>query len=590
MTATTTQALTGAATGSRGAARASTPVATGGGFFQRSLLGRTLALFKREMAWVAVFSFFANVLMLTPTLYMMQVYDRVLVSGSEVTLLVLSAVMVLFFLTMAFAEWLRSRLLVRAGARFDEALNSAVFRSSFEASLSGAGRNSLQAFGDLTNLRQFLTGNGAFALMDAPWTVVYIAVLFLMHPWLGWTAMVCAAVMFAVAVFGHRYTVRRHEQAQTSLAESTSYLQGKLRNAETVYAMGMLSSLRQHWLALHERHLVAQADAAEGAHRVQAVTKYVQYTQQSLMLAMGALLAIGGHISAGAMIASNALMGNALRPVGVLTQAWRQFLDMRTSYARLEQLLEDHPERADRHIGDEVAGQVSLRGLVARAPAREQPILGDLTADFQAGEVIAIVGPSGAGKSTLARCIVGIWPHTEGQVLLDGHPIEEWSREHLGPHLGYLPQDIELFDGTIAENIARFADTPAEQVIEAAQRTGIHEMILRMPKGYDTPMGEAGGMLSGGQRQRIGLARAILGDPSLVVLDEPNANLDDAGEAALVRTVRELKSRGKTVFMIVHQQHLLAAADRVLILEKGQISRILPVVTRTEASTARTQA
>lgn len=590
MNATTTQALTGAATGSRSAARASAPVATGGRFFQRSLLGRTLALFKRELAWVAVFSFFANVLMLTPTLYMMQVYDRVLVSGSEVTLLVLSAVMVLFFLTMAFAEWLRSRLLVRAGARFDETLNSAVFRSSFEASLGGAGRNPLQSFGDLTNLRQFLTGNGAFAMMDAPWTVVYIAVLFLMHPWLGWTAVACAAVMFTVAVVGHRYTVHPHEQAQASLAESTNYLQGKLRNAETVYAMGMLSSLRQHWLALHERHLADHAGAAERAHRVQAVTKYVQYTQQSLMLAVGALLAIDGHISAGAMIASNALMGNALRPVGVLTQAWRQFLDMRTSYARLEQQLEDHPERADRHVGNEVAGQVSLRGLVARAPGREQPILDGLTADFQAGEVIAIVGPSGAGKSTLARCIVGIWPHTEGQVLLDGHPIEEWSREHLGPHLGYLPQDIELFDGTIAENIARFADVPAEHVIAAAQRTGIHEMILRMPKGYDTPMGEAGGMLSGGQRQRIGLARAILGDPSLVVLDEPNANLDDAGEAALVRTVRELKSRGKTVFMIVHQQHLLAAADRVLILEKGQISRILPVVTRTEASTARTQA
>ena len=573
-----TQSLTA---GALPAPAASTPAASGGaGFFHRSALGRTLYSFRREFAWVAVFSFFANLLLLTPTLYMMQVFDRVMASGSEYTLAALTLFMVLFFGIMAFAEWLRSRLLVRAGARFDQALNSQIFNASFETSLNGNSRNQLQAFNDLTNLRQFLTGNGIFALVDSPWTPVYIAVLFLMHPWLGWASILFAIVMLVIAVAGNRITAKHFERVQEGQMESMAYLQAKLRNAETVEALGMLGNLRRHWLAIQERLGGTLHGAHETAHRLQATTKFVQYTQQSLMLALGALLAIDGHISAGAMIACNALMGNALRPISMVVQTWKQFVDMRQSYARLEKLLEDNPQREATHAGDEVAGQVSLRQLVATAPGREVPILKGLDLDFKAGEVVAIVGPSGAGKSTLARCIVGIWPDVSGQVLLDGHPITEWSREALGPHIGYLPQDIELFDGTIAENIGRFGDVPPELVIEAATRTGIHDMILRLPKGYDTPMGEAGGMLSGGQRQRIGLARAILGDPALVVLDEPNANLDDVGEAALVRTVRELKSRGKTVFMIVHQQHLLAAADRVLVLENGQVSRFLPVVVK----------
>ncbi|GAB1387862.1 MAG: peptidase [Rubrivivax sp.] len=573
-----------------GAADATTPAATthGAGFFQRSALGRTLLRFRRELVWVAIFSFFANVLMLTPTLYMMQVFDRVMASGNDYTLAALTIIMVLFFLTLAFAEWLRSRLLVRAGAAFDQALNADVFASSFEASLGGGVRNPTQAFSDLTALRQFLSGNAAFAVMDIPWSIVYIGVLFMIHPWLGWTAVFFGVLMLVLAFAGHRLTTPGHTRAQESLVEANTYLQGKLRNAETVHALGMLGNLRRHWLALHERHMGLHEHAQERAHRLQALTKYVQYTQQSLMLAMGGLLAVKGDISVGAMIVCNSLMGNALRPVGVVVAAWRQFIDTRHSYARLEKLLQEQPEREASHVGEEVKGQITLQALTATAPGRQAPILDALDAEFTAGEVIAVVGPSGAGKSTLARCIVGIWPHTTGRMLLDGHPIQEWSRPALGPHIGYLPQDIELFDGTIAENIARFSQAPPERIVEAAERTGIHEMVLRLPKGYDTPMGEAGGLLSGGQRQRIGLARAILGDPELVVLDEPNANLDDAGEAALLRTVRDLKARGRTVFMIVHQQHLLAAADRVLILEAGRITRILPVVIKTEAPAGQT--
>lgn len=550
------------------------------GFFERSALGRCLWTFRREFAWVCVFSFFANVLMLTPTLYMLQVYDRVMLSGSELTLAALTGMMMLFFMVMGFAEWVRSRLLVRAGAGFDEALNTKVFNATFEAQLNGNNRSPMQPLTDLTQLRQFFTGNGVFALVDLPWTGVYLAVLFLMHPWLGWASVAFSVLLLVLALVSHWLTSRRMRRAQDQGIETSNYLQSKLRNSETVEALGMLGNLRRQWADLHHKQLMTQADAQEMARRIQSFTKFIQYLQQSLILALGALLAIDGKISAGAMIACNALMGNALRPIGTIVQTWKQFVDARQAYSRLEGVLISNPERTATHEGEQVHGQISLRQLVATAPGREQPILKGLDADFKAGEVIAILGPSGAGKSTLARCLLGIWPMTQGQVLLDGHSIKLWSREALGPELGYLPQDIELFEGSIAENIARFMPVPAEMVIEAATRTGIHDMILRLPRGYDTPMGEAGGFLSGGQRQRIGLARAILGDPALVVLDEPNANLDDVGEAALIRTVRELKGRGKTVFMIVHQQHMLAAADRVLILENGQITKLLPVEAR----------
>jgi ATP-binding cassette subfamily C exporter for protease/lipase len=523
--------------------------------------------------WVGIFSLFANLLMLTPTLYMLQVFDRVMLSQNEFTLISLTGIVALFYAIMAFAEWVRSRLLVRAGVRFDEFLNSRVFRASFDANLNQALSNPVQSFGDLINLRQFLTGNGIFAIFDTPWTPIYIVVLFMMHPWLGWAAVLFTGLFCALAWYSHRLTALGNEKASQAVVRANTFLSGKLRHAETVEALGMMANLRRHWLALHgEQNLLAH-EAQQLGHQVQAFVKFVQYTQQSLVLALGALLAIRGEISAGAMVASNALVGNALRPISILVSTWRQFADARSSYVRLEKLLDAHPERGASHASDVVKGQISLRGLVAKASGRPAPILRGLSCDFNAGEVVAIVGPSGAGKSTLVRCIIGIWPDTTGKVLLDGQDISDWSRDELGPNLGYLPQDIELFEGTIAENIGRFGGLKPELVIEAAQRTGIHDMILRFPRGYDTPMGEAGGLLSGGQRQRVGLARAIYGNPALVVLDEPNANLDDVGEAALIKTVKELRAQGCTVFMVVHQRNILSVADRVLVLSDGVIKQ-----------------
>ena len=548
-------------------------------------LRTALGTLKRDLIWVAIFGCLTNLLMLTPTLYMLQVFDRVMLSANLDTLFALSAMALVLFAAMGFADWLRSRLLVRMGLRFDALMQEDVFRATFAASMSGGKRVPAQPLNDLAQIRQFLTGNGIFAAVDLPWTFVYIGVLFLMHPWLGYTALAFAALMVALAVFSHRVTAPQHEAVQATQVESTGYLLGKLRNAETVEAMGMLGSLRRRWFSIHDRASEAGAQAQELSHRMQAAVKFVQYSQQSLILALGALLAIDGKISAGAMIACNALMGNALRPIGLVVQTWKQFIDTRLAFRRLETLLHEHPPvhvplpstGHTMRLFRPITGQITLRAFKATAPQRKAPILAGLDIEFQAGEVVAIVGPSGAGKSTLARCLIGIWPYTEGELLLDGQAMREWDRDALGPQLGYLPQDIELFDGTIAQNIARFSQVPSDQIIAAAQQTGIHDMVLRMPKGYDTPMGEAGGLLSGGQRQRIALARAVLGQPRLVVLDEPNANLDDAGEAALLHTVRELRSSGTTVFMIVHQQNMLVAADRILFLENGLIKRFAKV-------------
>lgn len=539
--------------------------------------------FKREALWIAIFGFFSNLLTLTPTVYMIQVFDRVMLSNSEYTLAALSLIALLLFLVLGFADWARSRLLVRAGTRFDLLMQRQVFRASFDARLRSTAGPTPQALNDLTQLRQFLTGNGVYAVIDTPWVLVYAGVLYLIHPSLGYVAVVFVLITLAVALFGNKLLAPRHAKVQAAQIQGNNYLAGKLRNSETVEAFGMLGDLRRRWLSIHDEQGAQQEHAHEASHRLQAAVKYVQYAQQTLVLALGAVLAIDGHITAGGMLACNALMGSALRPIGLIVQSWGQFVESRAGYRRLTTLLQQHPPHDGRADVAGLQGQISLRGLVARAPGRDEPILKGLDLDFRAGEVVAIAGPSGAGKSTLARCLLGIWPDTEGEVLLDGTPIGQWSREAIGPHLGYLPQGIELFEGTIAENIARFEDGQEEPVIEAARRTGIHDMVLRMSRGYDTPMGEAGATLSGGQRQRLGLARAILGDPLVVVLDEPNASLDDVGEAALLRTVADLKARGRTVFMIAHQPHLLSVADRLLLLDNGRVARFATIRVETPA-------
>lgn len=538
-------------------------------FFARSELGTTLWAFRREFLIVGVFSMVSNLLLLAPTIYLLQVYDRVLVSRSELTLLAVSLVTLFLIAVLAFAEWSRSRLLVRTGVRLDQQLGTRVFGASFEACLSQAGENPSRAFRDLTEIRQFLTGHGIFAFFDAPWTPIYLAVLFFLHPWLGLLALGFMMVQGALTWFGHRHSLAPNEAAAQALSEAQSFLQNKLRNAELLESMGMAGHLRRRWQARHAAYLARHAQAQGLTHRLVAWSKLVRYSQQSLMLGAGALLVIDGQLSPGGMIAANVLTLRALAPIDLLVGSWRGFAGAHAAFQRLEALLAAHPVRTLEPRLEPPAGEIALRDVVATAPGRAEPILKGLSFSVPHGTLIMVMGPSGSGKSTLARVMLGIWPEVSGEVLLDGQPITGWDRATLGPHLGYLPQDIELMEGSIGENIARFGELDPAKVIAAARSAGLHEMILRFPKGYDTPVGEAGGLLSGGLRQRIGLARALYGEPALVVLDEPNANLDDAGEAALQKALQELKAKGRTVFVIAHRP--LVAPDRLLLLRDGRL-------------------
>ncbi|MES2940911.1 MAG: type I secretion system permease/ATPase [Pseudomonadota bacterium] len=545
-------------------------------FFRRSDLAATLWMFRRQFLLVGLLSFVSNMLLLSPTLYMLQVYDRVLSSQSELTLLALSLITLALFILMAVSDWARSRILVRAGVQFDRQLGTRVFNASFDSYLSQGGASPSRAFTDLLQIRQFLTGNGIFALFDAPWAPIFLVVTFFLHPVLGWVAIAFACVQVALAWFGHHGAAAPAEAASQATTQANTYLQGKLRNAEVLQAMGMIGSLMARWLERHRFALARTAQSHGSQHRLNAISKFVRYTQQSLTLAVGAILVIRGELSPGAMIAANVLVLRALGPIDQLVGAWRGFVVTHAAFLRLEQLLADHPER-DRALSRvPPTGEIALRDVVATAPGRQQPILKGIGLDVRAGTVTAVLGPSGSGKSTLARVIVGIWPYVSGEVLLDGRPIGGWNRIELGPHLGYVPQDVELFEGSIAENISRFGELKSDKVIEAARGAGLHDMILRLPQGYDTPIGEAGGLLSAGQRQRVALARALYGNPALIVLDEPNANLDDAGEAALAGAIQRLKDMGKTVFLITHRPAALAAADQLLILLDGRIQAYGP--------------
>jgi ATP-binding cassette subfamily C exporter for protease/lipase len=414
------------------------------------------------------------------------------------------------------------------------------------------------------------------AFFDTPWTPIYIAVIFLLSPFLGWLSIFFAMIQLGLTWQSNRLSSKEIESAAEAGNDSFRFVQSKLRNIEPLFAMGMTGHLRERWFRLHDASLAKAESSLDRQHRQQSFTKFVRYSMQSLTLGAGALMVIEGKMAPGSMIAANVLMSKALQPLDLVVATWKPFVNCRTAFVRLEKLLEEFPERNQGIKHQDPLGEVSIKCLSATVDGREMPILSDLNAVFPAGKVVVVIGPSGSGKSTLARCIVGVWPDRKGDVLIDGEPIESWDRVELGPHIGYLPQDIELFDGSIAENIARFAEIDSLKVIEAAKRTGIHDMILRFPRGYDTEIGEAGGMLSGGQRQRIGLARAMYGNPSILVLDEPNANLDDAGERSLLDAVVDLRKAGKTVILITHRPSILGAADLLVVMQGGRIIRCGP--------------
>lgn len=537
----------------------------------RTELAEVLFSFRKAFYTAGLFSMFINLLGLVPSIYMLQVYDRVLQSRNVTTLVMLTVILLGFYVMAGMLELARSKLLIRIGAQLDMKLNNRVFIASFESNLKRAGGNAGQALGDLTNVRQFLTGNGLFAFFDAPWAPIYLIVIFIFNPWLGVFSLCASLILFSLAWATELATRKPLAEATQVAASANSYATNNLRNAEVIEAMGMLDNLRHRWMKKQMRFLALQNEASDKAATISATTKSVRIAVQSLALGGGALFVIEGLMTPGGMIAASILLGKALGPVELAIGVWKQLLGARTSYHRLEELLQEHPERPSGMELPAPVGSLQLEGVMAAAPGSQVVILKQVGFNVAPGEIVGVIGPSASGKSTLARLLVGVWPTLGGKVRLDGADIYTWDKNLLGPSVGYLPQDIELFEGTIAENIARFGEVDAGKVVDAAKLAGVHEMILRFPKGYDTQIGDSGSALSGGQRQRIAFARAIYGNPSFVVLDEPNSNLDDVGEAALIRAVQELKQRGTTVILITHRTSILSVVDKLLLLIDGML-------------------
>ena len=521
------------------------------------------------------FSLFINFLLLVPALYMLQMYDRVLTSRSESTLVLLTLLVIGLMIALGALDWVRSQILIRIGARLDMSLNERLFTALFDLNLRRPG-SSAQPIQDLTQLRQFLTGTGLSAFFDLPWIPIYLLALFLFHPLFGLLAFGGALIALGLTLANEFSTQKLLEMANTEAIAANQYVSGNLRNVEVLEAMGMLGVVRQRWLKRHANILTLQAQASDRASALTATSRSFRILLQSLVLGTGAYLAIYHVITPGLMIAATILVGRALGPIDLLIGNWRSFVAARSAYRRLEQLLQNNPRRPATMALPPPLGKLQVEGITVIPPGASVPALRSISFTLAAGESLGIIGPSAAGKSTLARTVLGLWPARVGQVRLDGADIATWNRDELGPYIGYLPQDIELFDGTVGENIARFGVLDPAKIVEAARRAEVHELILHLPQGYDTPVGEAGCVLSGGQRQRIALARALYGDPALLVLDEPNSNLDDQGETALMATLEEIRARGKTVLIITHRPRLLAGVDKMLLLKDGSVQLFGP--------------
>nr|WP_294567186.1 type I secretion system permease/ATPase [uncultured Rhodopila sp.] len=535
-----------------------------------SALASGLRELRPAIATAVVFSLFINILMFVSPLYMLQIYDRVLSSRSTSTLMAITAIAGLMLLVYAILETLRSRVLVRAGLLFDRGLASAAFNAIHRGLLRQPGGNLVQGLRDVDALREFLTGSGIIAFCDAPWFPVFVAAAFLLHPWFGWIAIGGSVVIWTLTLANELLTKRDLTEASTASIEASQRATTTFRNVEVLQAMGMLRALRSLWLGTHQTHLGWQARASDRAGMLMAGTKFFRLFLQIIILGTGGYLAIEQEISPGGIVAASILIGRALQPMEVAVGSWKHFVGARGAYRRLKVLFEMAGDDARRMSLPRPKGALTAEAVLATAPGQREPILRGVSFSLEPGEVLCIVGPSAAGKSTLARVIVGIWPAAQGSVRLDGTDLSHWDSEELGQHIGYLPQDVELFAGTVAQNIGRFQETvDPEQVIAAAGQAGCHELIQHFAEGYNTQIGEGGQALSGGQRQRVALARALYGDPSLIVLDEPNSNLDAAGEEALLGAIHGLKAREKTVILITHKVNILAVADKILVMNSG---------------------
>jgi len=529
------------------------------------------AIFKAKTAFIMAgfFSMFINLLMLVPTLYMLQLYGRVVTSRSQETLIMLTAIVVVLFITLALLEIVRSRVLIRISNKMDSILNKRVFDSLFKLAEKYPNKASSSALSDLTQIRQFMTGNGLFAFFDAPWLPIYVAVLFLFHPDYGYFSLVAIVILLVITTLNEYSTKSKLQEANKFNSEAMMYVNSNLRNAEVIHAMGMKDNIGRRWQDKHYKFLNAQSKASASASIWANTSKITRMMLQSLMLGLGGYLAINNEVGSGMMIAGSIMLGRALAPLDLMVNTWKQFSGARTSYTRLNALLNDFPKEKEYMELPAPTGELLLEQIVVVPPNGKEPSIRGISMKIDKGDVVGIIGPSAAGKSSLARAVLGLWPLANGKVRLDGADISQWDKVKLGQYIGYLPQDIELFEGTVSENIARFGEIDAKKVVEAAQKAGVHEMILKLPDGYDTKIGIGGSSLSGGQRQRIGLVRAIYNNPILVVLDEPNSNLDEFGELGLIQAINSLKQNGSTVIIITHRPNILQVTNKMAVMKNG---------------------
>jgi PrtD family type I secretion system ABC transporter len=538
---------------------------------QPNFLTDALKEVRSGLPLLAMFSFFINILVLTSPIYMMQTYDRVLASGHVETLVVMTLIAGIAVLVLGLLEMVRGRLLGRIGRWMEERLAPELIASSMRSALYGFTPNA-QALRDLSVVKGFLSGSGINAIFDSPWTPIFLIVIWLMHPLLGIVGLTAAAVLLATAVLSEYVSRRPVKEGQRLSIANAQKADSALRNADVFHAMGMLPGFLATWMQRNGTALDLQLTANDRNAALVGFSKFFRIFVQILILGAGAYLVLQNELTAGGMIAASILLGRALAPVEQGIGSWKGFLAARDSWDRLKRLLESLPPPPDTMPLPPPQGRVSCEQLVFMQQGRDQPILAGITCALEPGEALGIIGPSAAGKSTLCKILVGTWRPTRGHVRLDGADIFRWPSEQLGPYIGYLPQDVELFSGTIMENIARLRrDADPKAVVEAASAAGVHEMILRLPQGYETEIGEGGSMLSGGQRQRIGLARALYGKPRLIVLDEPNASLDSEGENALIAAIENAKRWGATVVLVAHAPKILSPVDKLLLLQDGQM-------------------
>ena len=539
----------------------------------RSELREALLELKPYFARAAFFSVFCTLLVLAPTGYMLEVYDRVINSRSSHTLLMLTLLVLWFYVVMEFLEWARGGVMQQAGLALDRKLRERVFNAIFEANLRRIPGGTSQALNDLRSVRDFLATPALMALMDAPVSLLFLILIYLINPLLGWISVLAAILQVFLTYLTEKNTQPPLVAAQREAIAAQNYANGTLRNAQVIEAMGMLQSIHRRWMKKQRGFLRLQAEASDHAGGNAALSKMLQTTLSAALLGTGAWLSLKGELAGGSgmMIVAWVLGPRVLAPLVQVVSLWKNVVNARDAYHRLDKLLQALPERQEGMALPPPRGNLAVEGLLASAPGSQMAIIRGVSFAVPAGHIMAIVGPSASGKSTLARLMVGIWPAASGKVRLDGVDVYPWNKAELGPHIGYLPQGIELFDGSLAENIARFGEVDLAKVEAAARAVGVHDTIMALPDAYQTLIGDDGCFLSGGQRQRVGLARALYGSPEFIVLDEPNSSLDEAGEAALVSTLLALKAQGSTLIVITHRTSVLAAADLMLLLREGQV-------------------